>query len=95
MKCLLKYQWVKLPCNQMPMGKGIMGAWALKLFTPPKGMDSYACPETSRSVSQRRIITLMSRTHGWISGATLYGRIPAMRFLIWRHLSNLANVAPF
>lgn len=28
MKCLLKYQWVKLPRNQMPMGKGIMGAWA-------------------------------------------------------------------
>ena len=28
MKCLLKYQWVKLPRNQMPAGKGIMGAWA-------------------------------------------------------------------
>ena len=28
MKCLLKYQWVKLPRNQMPPGKGIMGAWA-------------------------------------------------------------------
>ena len=28
MKCLLKYQWVKLPRNQMPTGKGIMGAWA-------------------------------------------------------------------
>ena len=27
MKCLLKYQWVKLPRNQMPAGKGIMGAW--------------------------------------------------------------------
>lgn len=27
-KCLLKYQWVKLPRNQMPTGKGIMGAWA-------------------------------------------------------------------
>jgi len=27
-KCLLKYQWVKLPRNQMPPGKGIMGAWA-------------------------------------------------------------------
>ena len=27
-KCLLKYQWVKLPHNQMPTGKGIMGAWA-------------------------------------------------------------------
>ena len=28
MKCLLKYQWVKLPRNQLPPGKGIMGMWA-------------------------------------------------------------------
>lgn len=28
MECLLKYQWVKLPRNQMPAGKGVMGAWA-------------------------------------------------------------------
>lgn len=28
MKCLMKYQWVKLPRNHMPEGKGIMGAWA-------------------------------------------------------------------
>ena len=28
MKCQLKYKWVKLPRNQMPSGKGIMGAWA-------------------------------------------------------------------
>lgn len=28
MKCLMKYQWVKLPRNCMPEGKGIMGAWA-------------------------------------------------------------------
>lgn len=28
MKCLFKYQWVKLPRNQLPSGKGIMGAWA-------------------------------------------------------------------
>lgn len=28
MKCLLKYQWVKLPRSQMPVGKGVMGAWA-------------------------------------------------------------------
>jgi len=27
-KCLLKYQWVKLPRNLLPPGKGIMGAWA-------------------------------------------------------------------
>ena len=27
MKCLLKYQWVKLPRNQIPPGKGVMGAW--------------------------------------------------------------------
>ncbi len=28
MKCLMKYQWVKLPRNHLPEGKGIMGAWA-------------------------------------------------------------------
>ena len=28
MKCLLKYKWVKLPRNQLPPGKGIMGSWA-------------------------------------------------------------------
>ena len=28
MKCLMKYQWVKLPRDQMPPSKGIMGAWA-------------------------------------------------------------------
>lgn len=28
MKCLMKYQWVKLPRNRLPEGKGILGAWA-------------------------------------------------------------------
>lgn len=28
MKCLLRYQWVKLPRNRLPEGKGIMGMWA-------------------------------------------------------------------
>lgn len=28
MKCLMKYQWVKLPRNHLPEGKGVMGAWA-------------------------------------------------------------------
>ena len=28
MKCLMKYQWVKLPRNHIPEGKGIMNAWA-------------------------------------------------------------------
>ena len=27
MKCLQKYQWVKLPRSALPTGKGIMGAW--------------------------------------------------------------------
>lgn len=26
-KCLMKYGWVKLPRNQLPPGKGIMGGW--------------------------------------------------------------------
>ena len=28
MKCLMKYQWVKLPRNCLPKGKGIMNFWA-------------------------------------------------------------------
>lgn len=28
MKCLMKYQWVKMPRNHLPEGNGIMGAWA-------------------------------------------------------------------
>ena len=28
MKCLLKYEWVKLPRNTLPQGKGLMGCWA-------------------------------------------------------------------
>lgn len=28
MKCLMKYQWVKLPRNHLPEGKGVLGAWA-------------------------------------------------------------------
>ena len=28
MKCLLCYEWVKLPRNNLPLGKGVMGAWA-------------------------------------------------------------------
>ena len=27
MKCLLKYQWVKLPRTHLPAGKGVMGYW--------------------------------------------------------------------
>lgn len=27
MKCLLKYQWVKLPRDRIPEGKGVMGSW--------------------------------------------------------------------
>lgn len=183
MKCLMKYQWVKLPRSQMPAGKGVMGAWArlasraafrngqarycnyinrvtigswaggivglksilgikkrnkalelmdklaqlgyinyeldskqrsspvrlrtgwssvlashvwvLRPSMPPKGMGSYAYPGTLPSVSRRRTITLMRRTHGWISGATQYGGTPVMRFLIWRQLSSLASMAPF
>ena len=28
MKCLLKYQWVKLSRAYLPQGKGLMGYWA-------------------------------------------------------------------
>jgi len=28
MSCLLKFNWVKLPRDILPPGKGLMGAWA-------------------------------------------------------------------
>lgn len=28
LKCLMKYEWVKLRRDTLPIGKGIMGAWA-------------------------------------------------------------------
>ena len=28
LKCLMKYEWVKLRRDTLPVGKGIMGAWA-------------------------------------------------------------------
>lgn len=28
LKCLMKYEWVKLRGNTLPVDKGIMGAWA-------------------------------------------------------------------
>ena len=28
MKCLMKYEWVKLMRSHLPQGKGLMGAWA-------------------------------------------------------------------
>lgn len=170
MKCLLKYQWVKLPRNQMPVGKGVMGAWArlasraafrngqarycsyinqvtagswaggivglksilgiknrkkaletmdrlvqlgyIEYELDPKtkkltyqikdwvvqcsgepcmgaeavyatpGYGFLCLPAILPSVSRRRTITLMSRTHGWICGAIRYGRMSTMRSLI-------------
>ena len=43
LKCLMKYEWVKLRRDTLPTGKGIMGAWA-KLASRAafrKGQASY------------------------------------------------------
>ena len=43
MKCLQRYNWVKLPRNALPTGKGFMGAW-MRLASRAafrKGMASY------------------------------------------------------
>ncbi len=43
MKCLHKYNWVKLPRNALPTGKGLMGAW-MRLASRAafrKGVASY------------------------------------------------------
>ena len=173
MKCLLKYQWVKLPRNQLPPGKGIMGSWArlasraafrtgqarycgytnkvsaggwaggivglksilaikrrrqalehmdtladlgyitysldtktkkdalaspvwaVRRFMRQRGMDSSACPETSRRGLQSGIINLLRQTHGSTSGATQFGRSPAMRFPSRRRLFSLGSTALF
>ena len=184
MKCLLKYQWVKLPRNQIPPGKDIMGAWTrmasraafrngqanycgytnkvnaggwaggivgLKSILGVKrrqqamglidelsklGYISYTldaktkkltyqvadwvvrcsgepcmgreavyategygflsvCPEMPHRGLQSAIINLLRQTHGWISGATQFGRSRAMRFPTQRQLSSLGSTALF
>ena len=43
MKCLMKYEWVKLMRSRLPQGKGIMGAW-MKLASRAafrKGIATY------------------------------------------------------
>lgn len=43
MKCLMKYEWVKLMRSRLPQGKGIMGAW-MKLASRTafrKGIATY------------------------------------------------------
>lgn len=43
MKCLQRYQWVKLPRNALPTDKGLMGAW-MRLASRAafrKGVTSY------------------------------------------------------
>ena len=46
MKCLQKYNWVKLPRSALPTGKGLMGAW-MRLASRAafrKGVASYLTP---------------------------------------------------
>ena len=45
-----------------------------------RGMDSSACPGTSHRGLQSGIINLLRQTHARTSGATQFGRSPAMRF---------------
>ena len=43
MKCLMKYEWVKLMRSRLPQGKGVMGAW-MKLASRAafrKGIATY------------------------------------------------------
>ena len=44
MKCLMKYEWVKLMRSHLPQGKGVMGAW-MKLASRAalrKGIATYS-----------------------------------------------------
>lgn len=181
MKCLLKYQWVKLLRAHMPQGKGLMGHWARlaaraafrkgeahycgysnpvspgmwaggivglksilgaksktaalqilddlkrlgyieytldpstkKLeysikdwvlqcsgagawtapYIPQKATVFSAFPAILPSGWQNSNIGLKKQTHGWISGATQFGRIRTMRFLLWRRPSSMVPMAP-
>ena len=47
-----------------------------------------ASPAVLRSGSPISNIYLKKQTHGWISGATRYRKIRAMRFLLWRRPFN-------
>lgn len=71
MKCLQKYNWVKLPRNAVPSGKGLMGAW-MRLASRAafrKGVASYCGYENAVEpgmwaggvVGLKRILGIRSR----------------------------------
>ena len=183
MKCLLKYQWVKLPRACRPKGKGVLGYWlrlasraafrkgeakycgykntvspgmwaggivglksilgiksrsealhildvlqelgyirySLDLKTKKAGIPDIRLggsvqrrgmyewcrlcdrgiwvplspPQISLRDSRIHITYTRKQTHGWTYGATQYGRIHAMRFLIWRRPFNTGSMVPF
>ena len=59
--------------------------------------DGYGFLCLPRNITQRladQLIHSANQTHGWTSGATRFGRRPAMRFLIWRLPFNSGDLAP-
>ena len=84
MKCLMKYQWVKLPRNHLPEGKGIMNAWA-KLASRAafrKGQASYCGHINAVSpgmwsggiVGLKSILGAKSRSSGDLLPRRLFGQ---------------------
>ena len=52
-------------------------------------MGSFAFRAVFHSGLQNKTIYSAKQTHGWISGAILFGGIHAMRFLFWRRRHSL------
>lgn len=58
------------------------------------GYGFLCLPATSRSALRISIIHSANQMHGWTSGATRFGRRPAMRFPVWRLPFNSGDLAP-
>ena len=102
-KCLLKFPWVKVPREEIPALKGLLGYW-LKLVSRAafrKGTSTYCGyenavePGISRSGWWKREESLKKPMPGWICGVIRYTGITEMPFLLKRLLSSMGNMALF
>ena len=81
MKCLLKYQWVKLLRAHLPQGKGVMGYWARLAARAAfrKGEAHYCGSGISRYVVRwDRWPQEHSRSKEQNCGFTDFGRLKAL-----------------
>ena len=68
MKCLMKYQWVKLPRDQMPPSKGIMGAWArLAARAAFRNGQAHYCGYVNQVTMVPGLAELLASRASWVS----------------------------